>query len=132
VIGLDTNIVVRYFAQDDPKQSSAASRLIESFTPKHPGLVPAIVVAETVWVMEESYDADRVQIASIVENLLRTESLMVEGAETAWKALSRYRNGTADFSDCLIAQTCADRGCSETYTFDKRAARDAGMTLVKA
>lgn len=130
MIGLDTNILVRYFAQDDPRQSAAASRLMESLTSDSPGLVPAIVVAETVWVMEDAYGADRQRIATIVESLLRTESLVVQDAEAAWRALSRYRNGNADFADCLIERTCAQLGCQQTLTFDKQAARQAGMTLV--
>ena len=71
MIGLDTNVLVRYFAQDDPRQSAAASRLIERLTPENPGLVTSVVLAETVWVMEDLYAAKREQIASIVEDLLR-------------------------------------------------------------
>lgn len=127
--GLDTNILVRYFAQDDAKQSAAASRLIESLSAESPGLVPAIVVAETIWVMEDGYGADRNRIAAIIENLLRIETLVVQDAEATWKALACYRAGSADFADCLIARTCAGLGCRQTFTFDKRAARDSGMTL---
>ena len=132
MIGLDTNILVRYFAQDDPKQSPAAARLIEGLTADSPGAIPAIVLAETVWVMEDVYGADRDQIATIVETLLRTANLIVQGAETAWRALSRYRAGNADFADSLIERTCVELGCRQTFTFDKQAARHAGMTLVGA
>jgi predicted nucleic-acid-binding protein len=130
VIGLDTNVLVRYFAQDEPKQSAAASRLIEHLTAEAPGVVTAIVLAETVWVMEDVYGADREQISAIVDSLLRTTTLIVQDAEAAWRALSRFRAGKADFADCLIERTCVALGCRQTFTFDKQAARQAGMTLV--
>jgi predicted nucleic-acid-binding protein len=132
VIGLDTNILVRYLSQDDAKQSVAASRLIEAPTPESPGLITTIVLAETVWVMEELYGARREQIASIVENLLQADALLVQDAEQAWAALSRYRGGVADFADYLIERTCASLGCETVYTFDRKAARarDCGMMLV--
>jgi len=121
---------VRYLAQDDPKQSAAASRLIEGLTTESPGLVSAIVLAETVRVMEDVFGADRDRISTIVESLLRTATLIVQDAEAAWRALSRYRSGNADFADCLIERTCVARGCRRTFTFDKQAARHAGMTRV--
>lgn len=132
MIGLDTNVLVRYFAQDDPRQSAAASRLIERLTPENPGLVTSVVLAETVWVMEDLYAAKREQIASIVEDLLQTGALVVQDAEQAWAALSRYRGGMADFADYLIERTCAALGSETVYTFDRKAARekDCGMMLV--
>ena len=132
MIGLDTNVVIRYLAQDDAKQSAAASRLIETLTAENPGFVASVVLAEIVWVMEEAYGAGRDQIGTIVETLLRTETLLVQDAEVAWAALSRHRAGGADFVDYLIERSCAARGCDATYTFDRKAARkrDGGMTLV--
>ena len=130
MIGLDTNILVRYFAQDEPKQSQAAAKLIESLTPDSPGLVTAIVLAETVWVMEDIYGADRERIAEIVETLLRTRTLIVQNAEAIWRALSRYRSGNADFVDCAIERLCHELGCRQTFTFDKQASRHARMTLL--
>jgi predicted nucleic-acid-binding protein len=132
VIGLDTNVLVRYLAQDEPKQAAAATQLIESLTPESPGLVTAIVLAETVWVMEELYGAGRGEIASIVENLLQADALLVQDAEQAWSALSRYRSGVADFADYLIERTCASLGCETVYTFDRKASRakDCGMALL--
>jgi predicted nucleic-acid-binding protein len=132
MIGLDTNIIVRYLAQDDAKQSLIASRLIESLTPENPGFMPSVVLAEIVWVMEELYDASRDKVGAIVEGLLQTQTLVVQDTDLAWKALARYRRGNADFADYLIERTCAAVGCDKTCTFDKKAARrnDCGMTLM--
>jgi predicted nucleic-acid-binding protein len=125
VIGLDTNVLVRYLVQDDPAQSKIASRLIESLTPEAPGFIGSNALAEIVWVLEESYGLDRSGVALVIERLLQTGSLIVQDTELAWRALSRYRAGAADFSDYLIERTAAAAGCEETVTFDKKAARDA-------
>jgi predicted nucleic-acid-binding protein len=129
VIGLDTNVVVRYLAQDDAKQSQVATRLIEGLTPEEPCMVTTVVLAETVWVMEDVYGESRERIGAIVESLLQTRTLVVQDAEIVWRALSRFRSGRADFADCLIERTCAALDCNVTYTFDKNATRDGGMTL---
>ena len=132
MIGLDSNVIVRYVAQDDPRQTRAATRLIESLSPDNPGLITSVVLAETIWVMEDNYGASRGEIAEIVAALLQAETLKVQDAEQAWQALSRYRAGRADFADYLIERTCAALGSEATYTFDRKAARqgDCAMTLV--
>jgi len=130
VIGLDTNIIIRYLAQDDAKQSAAATRLLESLTTQSPGFITSVVLAEVIWVMEDLYGADRTQIGDIVESLLQTGSLAVQNPEITWQALSAYRTGSADFSDFLVERTCHAFGCSETYTFDKKAARKLGGMIL--
>jgi predicted nucleic-acid-binding protein len=132
VIGLDTNVLVRFLTQDDAVQSAAASHLIESLTPDEPGVVTSVALAEIVWVLEDSYDVSRSAVAEIIERLLQTPILIVENAEIAWRALAGYRTGAADFADYLIARRCAALGCETVYTFDKKAAReDCGMMLVR-
>lgn len=132
MIGLDTNVIVRYLAQDDHNQSDAATRLIESLSRDNPGIITAIVLAETAWVMEDNYGAGRDEIVDIVQKLLQADALIVQDAEQAWQALSRYRSGAADFADYLIERTCAALGSRTTYTFDRKAARpkDCAMTLL--
>jgi predicted nucleic-acid-binding protein len=130
MVGIDTNVLVRYLAQDDPKQSAQATRLIESLSAADPGFVPSVVLVESLWVMQDLYRATRERLAQVVETLLQTEGLIVESAELAWRALATFRRGRADFADCLISRTCAAQACSVVWTFDKLAARDAGMTLV--
>lgn len=132
MIGLDTNVVIRYLAQDDVQQSAKATHLIEGLTADSPGFVTSVVLAEIVWVMEELYSSGREQIGAIVEGLLQTRSLIVQDTEIVWRSLSRYRKGSANFADYLIERTGAAFGCEAIYTFDKKAARkpDCGMTLV--
>ena len=128
--GLDTNVLVRYLAQDDAKQAAAATRLVESLTPAEPGFVSHVVLVESAWVLESCYEADAVRIATVVETLLRSESIRVERAEVVWRALRRFRDGKGDFSDVLVTGLAAEAGCHAVYTFDRGAVKRAGMTLL--
>lgn len=130
MIGLDTNVLVRYIMQDDVKQSPLATRLIESRSAESPGFVPIVSVVELVWVMSSAYELDKRQLIQALEGILRTKELMVERAETVWKALRLFQSANADFADCLIERSAAALGCEQTMTFDRAAAKSARMTLV--
>ena len=130
MIGLDTNVVVRYILQDDPTQSRQATRLIEACSADDPGFVSIVTLAEMTEVFKAAYGASRDEIGDVVENLLQTQTLVVQLAEIAWKALATYRRGAADYADCLIERLGAAHDCEATYTFDRSAARDAGMLLL--
>jgi len=130
VIGVDTNVLVRYIAQDDPAQSKRATRLIEhECSAAKPGYVSLVALVELVWVSESCYGATRGEIADIVRRILSIRQLVIEETETAWKALRVFESCKADFADCLIERTARAAGCSVVMTFDK-AAVDAGMTLL--
>ncbi len=131
MIGLDTNIIVRYLTQDDPKQSAAASRLMEkSLSAAEPGYVSLVVLAEIVWVLTSCYALGRSQIAAVIEGLLTTEQLQIEAAESVWRAMRGYIESKADFSDALIAECARAAGCRKTMTFDRAAASMAGIELL--
>ncbi|OGT00975.1 MAG: twitching motility protein PilT [Gallionellales bacterium RIFCSPLOWO2_12_FULL_59_22] len=131
MIGLDTNVLVRYLAQDDKSQSAAAGRLIErELSQETPGFVSLIVLVETVWVLESCYGSSRADIAAVLERLLRVKQLKIQDAETAWRALRLFLSCKADFSDCLIERLGHANGCLHTATFDKVAAKSAGMKLL--
>jgi len=131
VIGLDTNIVVRYLAQDDAKQSAAATRLFETvLTPDAPGFVSSIVLCEIAWVLAECYGADRARIRAAVEGLLAAKQLAVETPDVVRKALRAWGESSADFADALIGTVAAAQGASKTMTFDRAAARLQGFELL--
>ncbi len=131
MIGLDTNVLVRYIVQDDPEQAEAAERLIEeACTRQSPGYVGVPVLVELVWVLTAAYRHDRPMVASVIRQLLRTAELLVEDRETAWSALREFESGGADFADCLIGHRNRARGCDRTYTFDRGAARGHHFALV--
>lgn len=130
MIGLDTNILVRFFAKDDPVQTPKARAVLSSLTTSEPGWVGVATILELVWVMTSSIGVGRDDVAQILAELLTRDTIVVERAETIEKALHRYRRSRADFADCLIAVSAKAAGCSRTVTFDRIAARDAGMELV--
>jgi len=131
MIGLDTNVLVRYFAQDDVDQAKKATDLIESLTADRPGYVTQVALVEVVWVLARAYGLERAEIAQVIETALRTKELLIEAAEMIWKALRLYTASSADFADCLIERACHEAGCDYTATFDKTAAKTAGMRLIK-
>ncbi len=130
MIGLDTNVLVRYIMQDDLKQSALAARLIESRSVESRGFVPLVSVVEFFWVMSSAYELDRGELIAALEGLLRTKELVVERAEIVWKALRIFQTANVDFADCLIERSAAEAGCEKTMTFDRGAAKSAGMTLL--
>lgn len=131
MIGLDTNVLVRYLAQDDPVQSPRANALIESLSSERPGYVTQVALVELVWVLSKCYDAQRDAIVRVIETLLRTKELAVEASETVWKAVRLFASSSADFADCLIERACHDAQCEYTATFDTKAAKSAGLQLIK-
>lgn len=129
--GIDTNVLVRYLVQDDSEQSRRATLYIDKECSEYsPGFIGLVVLVETVWVSESLYDADRRRVSDIVRSILTARQLVVEQAETVWKALQLFEAGKAGFSDCLVASSAGSAGCTGVVTFDKRAAK-AGMTLLK-
>ena len=131
MIGLDTNVLLRYLVQDDPAQAAAAPRLIEDqCTPQSPGYVSVPVLMELGWVLTASYRCEKPTAASVVREVLRTSEFVVEDRDTVWTALREFENGPANFADCLIAHRNHAHGCPRTYTFDRSAARSRHFALV--
>ena len=130
MIGLDTNVLVRYIAQDDRRQAAKATCVIEEeCSESRPGFVAAIVLAELVWVLESCYGSLKVEIVAVLQRILRTKQLVVQDAETIWKAVRLFEASNADFADCLIERMNAAHECEYTSTFDRHAAK-AGMRLI--
>lgn len=130
MIGLDTNVLVRYVAQDDPKQSPMATRLIESLTVDARGYVSIVSVVELVWVLTDCYALPKGELCEVLGTLLRTREIVVAHADTVWQALRLFREGKADFADCLIERSANEAGCDYTTTFDRDAAKHCGMRLI--
>ena len=131
MIGLDTNVLIRFFAKDDPVQSPKARAFLDSLTVSGPGWIGQGTILELVWVMTSTSRLSRDGIARILGELLARDSIVIEGSEVVEKALQVYRRGKADFADCLIAAGARAAGCHRTVTFDRIAARDAGMELIQ-
>ena len=123
MIGVDTNVLVRYLTQDDPVQSPRARHIIEQrLTVDRPGFISLVTIAETVWVLGRSYAMSPAAIAAIVQDLLRSTTLIVQNEREVFTALFTFESGAASFSDALIAALGRWAGCSATLTFDRKAA----------
>jgi predicted nucleic-acid-binding protein len=132
VIGIDTNVLVRFLVQDDPAQGSQARAFMNSLSETEPGFIAREVMVEVVWVLERAYDLPRLQIAAALEGLLEARELVVEASNRVAVALDRYGKGGAGFSDQMIALAGIETGCHVTVTFDRKAAQGPGMQLVGA
>lgn len=133
MIGLDTNILVRYLVQDDAAQSKLATKFIEkNCTDSEPGIIGHIVLCELSWVLESNYQQSRDQITNVIEQILQVSQLAIPNADTVWRALGDYKSSNADFSDHLIARINQATGCEYTLTFDKKAAKQGLFKLLKA
>jgi predicted nucleic-acid-binding protein len=126
MIGLDTNVLVRYLTQDDPEQSAQANAFIErELTAAHPGIVGHIVLCEVGWVLTRAYGYTREQVADALSALLCCREFRIESPDLAVLALLDYRTGAADFSDYLLGRTHQRLGATHTVTFDRKATASA-------
>lgn len=125
MIGLDTNIIIRYLTQDDPVQSPKASKIIEQ-AEVGTLFIPNIVMCETVWVLANAYQQSRQQIAEILEKILSIAPFSFENKDLLWGALRDYRAGKADFADYVIGRAARLAGCENCLTFD-RALRNSDL-----
>jgi len=131
MIGLDTNILIRYLTQDDPVQSAKATRILEHrLTLKNPGFVSVVAMVETVWVLDRAYGLTALEIAKAVERLLQVEVLAVENEQEVFTAMVALKQGRGSFADALIAELGARVGCSRTLTFDQKEVRLPAFELV--
>jgi predicted nucleic-acid-binding protein len=120
MIGLDTNVLVRYLVQDDPEQGAAASRAIRAAVERQePLFLCGIVLCEAVWVLETAYGHDREAIAPVLDRILLSDGFEVERRDEVGAALRAYGAGRGDFADYLIGHVNAARGCARTLTFDR-------------
>lgn len=91
----DTNVILRLFAQDDPRQAAAARQaLADGF------LVPKTVVLEFEWVLRGVYREPREKIVAAIEAILATANVVVEDMATVERALEWFSRGM-DFADAL-------------------------------
>ena len=131
MIGLDTNVLVRYLTQDDPVQSAQANAFVErQLSSAEPGIIGHIVLSEVGSVLSRAYGHTREQVADALDALLACREFQVEAPDLGILALQDYRHGTADFSDYLLGRAHQRLGALHTVTFDHRAAQAPQFTLL--
>jgi predicted nucleic-acid-binding protein len=131
MIGLDTNILIRYLTQDDRAQSAKATEILERrLTQNNPGFVSVIAMVGTVWVLDRAYGLTAQEIATAIERLLQVDVLAIENEQEVFVAMVALKQGRGSFADALIAELGARAGCTRTLTFDQKATRLSGFELV--
>lgn len=124
MIGLDTNVLVRYIVRDDPAQTALADHCIEyTCSREEPGYISHLVLAELIWVLECGYGYPRPMLGEVLVTLLSSEEIRIQDAPLIRLALGAFLAGAADFADCLIGALHRRAECETTVTFDKKAAR---------
>lgn len=131
MIGLNTNVVLRYLLQDDPEQSRQANEIFAGrVSEQEPGYLSLVCVLELVWVLRSFLRQSSVEIAAHLEHLLAADSLVIQNEQQVFEAAFALKRGTGEFEDALIGALNAWAGCEKTLTFDRRAGRLAGFEVI--
>ncbi|MDR4307915.1 type II toxin-antitoxin system VapC family toxin [Chelatococcus sambhunathii] len=132
MIGIDANILLRYFLEDDPVWSPAVETFIESkLSVDEPGYVNPITLVEVVWSLRRHARYDREALCEVIEGLLAFEKMVIGESEAVTRALNAYRAGGAGFVDYFIAELNTDAGAATTMTIDKKAAAREPFQLLR-
>jgi predicted nucleic-acid-binding protein len=130
MIGLDTNLLVRYLAQDDPVQSPIATDIMEfRLTERNPGFISVVAMVETVWVLDRAYGLAEREIAAALERMLQADTLVIENEQQVFTATMALKEGSGSFADALIGALGDRAGCAHTLTFDKASLKLPGFEL---
>lgn len=128
MLGLDTNVLVRFLVQDDAEQFERARRLIKREVGQNePVLISLLVLLETEWVLRSRYALTKSDILSVFSSLLDAAELSFEDEPSIEEALFAWKDSVAEFADCLICARHRRLGCRASATFDSKAAKIAGF-----
>ena len=131
MLGVDTNVLIRYLIRDDQPQYEKARRLIDREVAKGvPVLVSLLVLLEAEWVLRSRYELAKADIVTAFSALLDTADLVFEDEPSVENAVYSWKDSAADFADCLIEARNRRLGCRATATFDGRALKLAGFISV--
>lgn len=131
MIGVDTNVLVRLFIEENPEQTALAVTFFDARSLDSPAHISLIVVAELAWVLGKTYKFGHARIAAVIERLLETSDIVIERDDVVRWALDRFDHPKIDLADLLIAEINRQAQCQTTVTFDRNAAkRVSGMELL--
>jgi predicted nucleic-acid-binding protein len=123
MIGIDTNVLIRYLVQDDEKQNSLATQSIDRYIGKSSSVfINNIIFCEIIWVLKRGYKYSKNQIVILLKEILTTLEFCFEDHKTLWLAMIEYEQSNLDFPDILIGKINALNACDTTFTFDSKAA----------
>ncbi len=128
MIGIDTNVLVRFLVRDDEAQFERARRLLRrEATRGEPVLISLLVLLEAEWVLRSRYDLSKAEILATFSGLLDSVELSFEDEASLEQALFMWRDSTAQFADCLIGARHWALECRATASFDAKALRLPGF-----
>lgn len=130
MIGIDTNILVRFHIQDNEEQFTKAKELIDSATNANPVHIDNVVLVEWSWVLLRAYKVPKKKVIEEIEIFINAGDVLLEKQEICRKAVKAFKNSSADFTDCLIGALNKEHNCQTTYTFDKKASNLSSFTLL--
>ena len=131
MIGLDTNVLVRYVLRDDVQQAKEVDKLIEKCITEHVQIVISLLaLQETEWVLRACAKIDKASIIALFKHLLESADVLIESEEILEETLLHFENSNADFSDCLMVAQYQHSACDYMVTFDNKAAKIEGAVLL--
>lgn len=131
MIGVDTNVLVRFLARDNEAQANRVRDLFERcYDEGTKCVITIITLCELEWVLTEIYNVTREEIANTVYGFLLEELFEVEESSVVKAALNQYRQGRGDLSDYLLGARGRALGVETTYTFDKALRDSESFTLL--
>jgi predicted nucleic-acid-binding protein len=129
---LDASVLVRYVVQDNSGQLAAVKRLIGRCVAEgHSLFVPVTVALELEWVLRASFGYVKDDVLQVLSTLFSAAELTFESERALEVALQLYREGSADFADCLHIALATEAGEQPLWTFDKGAAKVIGAQLLR-
>ena len=130
MIGLDTNVLLRLFVEDDPQQSERARSFFEAASARETCVVNPVVLAEFAWTLVRGFRKKRREVAHLIAEVLSADDVEISNRSAAERALAAYRAGNADFPDYFLAEINLELGCASTATFDKAALDSSAFSSV--
>jgi len=128
VVGIDTNVFLRVFIDDEGSQHRAAVDLVQ----KHGQVfIGTVVMVETVWALRSLFKFPKERLVQFVNAVLAADSFILENRQVVEKALFSFASGKAGFADYVILEAANSKGIGLVYTFDRNLAMADGAALVK-
>ena len=128
MIGLDTNVIVRYLTRDDEIQWQKAAQIIQS---GQVCFVANIVLCEMTWVLRgKPYQYQKQEILNTLEMMLHSPVFEFENRSAVYQAIRLSHKGSADFADYLIGAIAHQSGCEDVATFDQKLKNARGFLVI--
>lgn len=131
MIGVDTNVLLRFLVDDDPEQNRIAREMLSARDAEDPAFISSVTLAETVWVLTKTLGYPARDVCAMLRDLLASDGVVMEHGDELGLLLGRDNVPAVELADYVIAWSGLAAGCKRTVTFDRRSARAvSGMELL--